>query len=190
MSNIALFFGSFNPIHIGHLSLAMETLRLTNSDEVWFIVSPQSPFKIGDKLIDAWHRIEMVKIAIAENKNLKVSDIELKRNETSYTADTLKELCEEYPTHRFSILMGEDNLEGLDQWKEANYIKSNYSILVYPRMSNKKLKIPSNANIKYFDASFIDISATEIRNSIINNNPLLKFLPTGVYEYIKNNNLL
>lgn len=190
MANIALFFGSFNPIHLGHISLAKETLRLNYIDEVWFIVSPQSPFKKDLNLIDAIDRVEMVKLAIGSNSRLKVSDIEIRENPKCFTVDTLRLLEKQNPGNIFHILMGQDNLSGLDQWKESDYIKNNYKILVYPRKDQILTDVELKANIEYFKADYINISSTAVRNGIKNGQNLTSMLPIGVYDYIVNKNLL
>ncbi len=190
MANIALFFGSFNPIHLGHLGLAKETLKLTDSDEVWFVLSPVSPFKVGQEMIDVKHRLKMIELAINKNKRLKACDIEVEENLSGYTVDTLKLLSEKYPEHTFSILMGEDNIKGIDNWKDAEFIKDNYTIFVYPRKKNELKNRSSSTNIKFFEADYINISSTQVRENIINGKDVIYYLPIGVYDYIKTNNLL
>ena len=190
MANIALFFGSFNPIHLGHLGLAKETLKLTDSDEVWFVLSPVSPFKVGQEMIDVKHRLKMIELAINKNKRLKACDIEVEENLSGYTVDTLKLLSEKYPEHTFSILMGEDNIKGIDNWKDAEFIKDNYTIFVYPRKNNEFKNRSSSKNIIFFDADYINISSTQIREIIVNGKDVIYYLPIGVYDYIKTNNLL
>lgn len=189
MGRVVLFFGSFNPIHLGHLSLAKDVLRATENEEVWFIVSPNSPHKNAPDLMPALDRVEMVKIAIGSNRFLKVSDIEISKNPESYTADTLRLLVQAYPMHVFSILMGEDNIFHIDSWKDSDYITKNFKIYVYPRRGNND-KIVTNCNYEILKNDYIDISASEIRKSIINGDPKLFYLPIGVFDYIKSNNLL
>lgn len=190
MSKIVLFFGSFNPVHLGHISLAKEILRYTDNDEVWFVVSPNNPFKSSSELMSANHRIAMLQIAIGSNSRLKISDIEVLNNPDSYTSTTLKLLVQEYPTHKFSILMGEDNMVTFDNWKEPEYISKNFKIYVYPRKGDKINSLPQNHNFELLKCDYIDISATEIRKSIMENQPKNFYLPIGVYDYIKENELL
>jgi len=190
MAKIALFFGSFNPIHLGHLSLAKEALKLTDNQEVWFVVTPKSPFKRDQEMISAEHRLKMVDIALNGGQFLKSCDIEISENLSCYTIDTLKLLESKFPEHKFSILMGEDNLDRIDQWKDAECIKSNYTIYVYPRGKKESKNSTPLQNVKLFNADYISISSTQIRESIRDGKNVIYYLPLGVYDYIKLNNLL
>lgn len=189
MSRVVLFFGSFNPIHLGHLSLAKDVLRATENDEVWFIVSPNSPYKRDSESMPALDRFEMVKLALGSNKFLKVSDIEIQKNPDSYTADTLKLLVSEYPSSIFSILMGEDNVINVEKWKDSEYITSNFKIYVYPRKGNSDKTVLS-FSYELINSDYIDISASEIRESFMKGDPKTFYLPIGVYDYIKTKKLL
>jgi nicotinate-nucleotide adenylyltransferase len=131
--NIGLFFGSFNPIHIGHLLLATHMREAAALDEVWFIVSPQNPFKKSSELADEQHRLEMVKLATEKVEYFKVSDIEFQLEKPSYTHITLKALSKKYPEHTFKLIIGEDNVAKFYEWKEADWILENYKVLVYRR---------------------------------------------------------
>lgn len=132
-SKVGLFFGSFNPVHIGHLIIANYMANYTFLDEVWFVVSPQNPFKDKKSLGNMYDRLEMVNLAIEGADNLRASDIEFSLPQPSYTIDTLTHLSEKYPTKEFLLIMGEDNLMGITKWKNADILLRDYKIIVYPR---------------------------------------------------------
>lgn len=133
MAKVGLFFGSFNPVHVGHLIIANYMANYTELDEVWFVVSPQNPFKKKESLGNMYDRLEMVNLAIEETENLKASSIEFSLPQPSYTIDTLTHLAEKYPTHEFVLIMGEDILETFSKWKNHDIILRDYHIYVYPR---------------------------------------------------------
>ena len=137
-SNIGLFFGSFNPIHIGHLIIANYMINFSDLTEVWFVISPQNPFKEKKTLLSEHHRLELVRIAIEDNNNLKVSDIEFKLPQPSYTINTLTYLQEKYPKKKFSLIMGEDNLKTFHKWKNYEEIIKYYELYIYPRPNCKQ----------------------------------------------------
>lgn len=192
--NIGLFFGSFNPIHNGHLMLAQYMANFANVDEVWFVVSPQNPFKQDKTLADASHRVEMVRRAVANTPYLKVCDIELSLPLPSYTVNTLAALNERYPTYTFSLIMGGDNLPGLPRWYKSEDILS-HRIIVYPRPGFDLNKIISEsealtkANIVATDAPQIEISSTMLRQWIKENHSIEHFTPHAVASYIKDNDI-
>lgn len=189
---IGLFFGSFNPIHIGHLALANYFLSFNNLNEVWLMVSPQNPFKTKSSLLPFRKRFNLVHLALNDHPKIKVSDFEAKLPVPSYTSITLAKLKEKYPDFEFSIIMGEDNLEGLHKWKNVDYILDNFNILVYPRSQNSTNilndKLKSVKNIQMSNAPIIEISSSFIRESIKQKKDLTFFLPTNVYEYITSMN--
>lgn len=187
--NIGLFFGSFNPIHIGHLLLATHMREAATLDEIWFIVSPQNPFKKSSELADEQHRLEMVKLAIANVDYFKASDIEFALEKPSYTHITLKQLKQDFPTHQFSLIIGEDNMYELHKWKEINWILENIEVLVYNR-SNKNEKMKNeNKQLHFYTLPLMDISSTEIRKRILDNQSITYFVPESVELYIKFHNL-
>ena len=175
--NIGLYFGSFNPIHTGHLIIANHIANNTILDEVWFVVSPQNPFKNTNSLLNEQHRLSLVKIAIEGEKKLKASNIEFKLPKPSYTADTLLHLSEKYPKHVFSIIMGSDGYQNIKKWKNYEYIINNYNIIIYQRPSFLVEK--NTENITIVDAPLLEISSTQIRQNI-KNKKSIRYLVTDV----------
>ncbi|MDT0553729.1 nicotinate (nicotinamide) nucleotide adenylyltransferase [Urechidicola vernalis] len=183
---VGLFFGSFNPIHIGHLIIANHFVEHSDLDQVWFVVTPHNPHKKKSSLLADIHRLSMVKIAVEDYPNLKASNIEFGLPQPNYTVNTLAHLTEKYPTHQFSMIMGEDNLNGLHKWKNYEILLENYSILIYPRVSKKleTSELISHHNIEKIEAPIIEISATLIRNSIKNNKNFKPLVPVAVWNFI------
>lgn len=184
MANIGLLFGSFNPVHIGHLALANYMLATQPLDEVWLVVSPQNPFKDEKSLIDGRHRLQMVKLALGRAKNYKACDIELHLPLPSYTARTLEKLRENYPHHSFSIIMGADNYLDLGRWKDYESVLKNHHILVYPRPGSAISTDDLRPNVTLTDAPLLDISSTLIRKLLAEGRDVTFFVPHGVAEYI------
>ncbi|RTQ53237.1 nicotinate-nucleotide adenylyltransferase [Hymenobacter gummosus] len=162
---VGLLFGSFNPIHVGHLILANHLATRTDLDAVWLVVSPQSPFKVGEELLPEPVRLHLVELAIAGNERLRALDVEFTMPKPSYTIDTLDELRRQYPATEFVLLMGGDNLPGLPRWKSAARLTSEFEVYVYPR-PGYALPDPLPTNVRVVEAPLLDISATFIRNSI------------------------
>lgn len=184
---IGLYFGTFNPIHIGHLIIANHLAENTDLDEIWFVVTPHSPFKEKKTLLDNHHRLAMVQLAIEQFPKLKASDIEFKLPQPSYTFKTLAYISEKYPQHTFSLIMGADNLNGLHKWKNYETILENHEIYVYPRVTKKDdilEKVYSHKHINLVDAPIIELSATAIRTAIKNKQNVLPLLPNKVWLYI------
>lgn len=163
--NIGLYFGSFNPIHIGHLIIGNHIAINTEIDEVWFIVSPQNPLKDSASLLNEQHRFSLVKFAVEDATKLKASNVEFSMPKPSYTIDTLIYLSEKYIQHTFTLIIGSDSFLNLDKWKNYNQIILNYNILIYPRHGFALKKDLPN-NIKIINAPLIEISSTHIRKSI------------------------
>ena len=185
MKNIGLLFGSFNPIHNGHITLATFILKHKPLDEIWFVVSPLSPFKKSKILLDKNDRLDMVKVAIKPFKKFFVSDIEFKMKTPNYTIDTLYEIKKKYPEDSFSLIIGEDNLENFKNWKDSNLIIENFKIYVYPR-SFSKSKLNLNFNTLYkINAPTINISSTDIREFIKKNEDIDGLLSPEVLDQIK-----
>ncbi len=190
MAAVGLYFGSFNPVHIGHLAIAGYMKEFTNLDQVWFVVSPQNPFKQKETLLADHHRLYLVELAIGDNDALKPSDIEFRRPVPSYTIDTMAWLTEKYPQHKFFLVMGEDNLYTLHKWKNGSELVSHYPLYVYPRRDVVKKKndlldeIMAKATIKWVKAPLIDISGTFIRNGIKKGKNMSYFLHPAVWKYI------
>ncbi len=183
---IGLFFGSFNPIHIGHLILANYILEHTDMQELWFVVSPQNPFKEKKSLLKDHNRLDMVQLAIKNYPKMRASNVEFSLPTPSYTIDTLTYLQEKYPEYTFSLIMGEDNLGSLQKWKNYELLLQNYEIIVYPRIfgEEKRSDYLQHQNIHQIDAPIIELSATEIRNMIKAGKNTRPMLPPEVFEYL------
>ena len=183
--NIGLYFGSFNPIHNGHLAIANHLLESTDLEEVWFVVSPQSPFKNEDTLLGNDYRYEMVLLAIENNKRLRACNIEFSLPKPSYTINTLKALHEKYPAKNFELIIGADNLETFDKWKNYEEIINNYRIYVYPRHGSDGGKFSTHPSVFWIDAPLLDFSSTAIRESIQMEKDVQQLLPSKVLKYIE-----
>lgn len=182
---IGLFFGSFNPIHIGHLIIANTMANTTDLEEVWMVVSPQNPFKKNKSLLHEFDRLKMVELAISENSKLRASDAEFQMPRPSYTIDTLARLAEKYPQHEFKLIMGEDNLTQFQNWKNYEQILEFYELYVYPRPNVGEHAFKQHPKIKFVEAPLLDISATFIRQSIKDSKPIKYMVLEVVEEYIK-----
>lgn len=181
---VGLFFGSFNPIHIGHLIIANYMANFTALDEVWFVISPQNPFKEKKSLGNMYDRLEMVNLALENTDNLKASDIEFHLPQPSYTIDTLIYLAEKYPNKEFSLIMGEDNLAGLAKWKNAAIILRDYKVYVYPRHGYDGGALKLHPAVTMTATPVMEISATFIRKAIKENNSVKFFCPDKVIDFI------
>lgn len=187
MKKIGLFFGSFNPIHIGHLILANYILENSDMDELWFVVSPQNPFKDKKSLLTDHNRLDMVQLAVKNYPKMRASNVEFSLPKPSYTIDTLTYLKEKYPNYSFALIMGEDNLDSLSKWKNAEKLMSDYQIIVYPRIfegEKKDSEYLQHENISMVNAPIIELSATEIRNMIKEGKNVRPMLPPEVFEYL------
>lgn len=190
MSKIGLFFGSFNPVHIGHFAIAGYMKEFTDLDELWFVVSPQNPLKKKSTLLSDRDRLYLVDLAIGENPDLKSSDIEFNRTSPSYTIDTMALLTDRYPHYRFVLVMGEDNLYTLNKWKNAEELVKMFPVYVYPRpgivkQENEQLEeILRKARVKWVNAPLMDISGTFIRNGIKKGKNMSYYLNPAVWKYI------
>lgn len=188
---IGLFFGSFNPIHLGHIRLAAYIYQQANFDEIWYIVSPRNPLKSSTELIDERHRYHMLRLATQDYPYIKVSDIEFDLPKPSYTVNTLQLLTHNHPNIQFSLLIGSDNMQLFDQWKEYQTILQQYPIIVYPREGYKtnlvKEKYPTMQLLT--NAPTFDISSTEIRKRIAQHLPISDWVDRRVCDYILQNKL-
>lgn len=180
---IGLFFGSFNPFHIGHKIIASYIVEFTIIDQVWFIVSPQNPFKQKKNLLDEYHRLQIIRVEVEDNPKLKVSNIEFDLPKPSYTIDTLAYLNEKYPNEIFSLIMGTDNLETFYKWKNYEQILTNYSILAYPRNKIMPKEVYENVTIVH-GVPEIDISSSFIRNNIKKGIDVSYLVPEKAWKYI------
>jgi len=183
---VGLYFGSFNPIHNGHLIIANHMKENEGLDAVWFVVSPQNPFKQENTLLNVNHRIHLIQIAIDGENGLAVSNIELKLPKPSYTINTLVYLRERFPKNEFRIIIGSDGFQNIDKWKNSKEIISNYSFLIYVRPGFEKIIHP-NANYKIVDAPFLNISSTHIRYMIKNKKSIRFLVPDAIKDEIEKN---
>ena len=185
---VGLLFGSFNPIHIGHLIIANYIVENTNINKIWFVVSPHNPLKNSKDLLEESLRYKLVKLAIKKNKNFKASDLEFGMEKPSYTIKTLRYLKSKYKTREFVLIIGEDNLDSFEKWKDYKEILSSYEIIVYPRANIRTDKFSDNRNIYRVKAPQIEISSTQIRENIRQNKSNAYLLPEAVRKEINNNN--
>lgn len=198
---IGLYFGTFNPIHVGHLIIANHMAEHADLDQVWMVVTPHNPHKKKNTLLDDYHRLQMVHLATESFPKIKPSDIEFKLSQPNYTVNTLIHLQEKYPNHEFSLIMGEDNLKTLHKWKNYEVILQNYDIYVYPRLENnilqtseaitvetENLELKHHPKVHLIDAPVVEISSTFIRNNIKKGKNIQPLLPVKVWEYIDHNN--
>ncbi len=179
-----LFFGSFNPIHTGHLIIAGQILNWTDVDDIWFVVSPQNPFKEKASLLDEKHRLYMANLALEDNYRMRASNIEFHLPRPSYTIDTLAHLQEEHRERAFSLIMGSDNLAGIHKWKNSELLLREYPLLVYRRPGSEEVTAPGSARIQFVDAPLLHISSTYIRDCIAKGKDIRYLVPDKVCEYI------
>ena len=187
MKRTGLFFGTFNPMHIGHLVIANHMAEFSDLEEVWFVVTPKSPFKAKDSLLEDHHRYQMVYEAVKDYPRLGVTDIEFKLPQPNYTVTTLTALQERYGTEReFALIMGEDNLKGFHKWKNYEAILEYYPLYVYPRISEKKVPqaLVDHPNIHRVEAPIMEISATFIRKQHKAGRNVRPMLPEAVWTYM------
>lgn len=183
--NIGLFFGSFNPIHVGHLIVASVMAESTDLDQVWFVVSPQNPFKKNKQLLHEEDRYKMVELAIQHNAKLRVSDIEFSMPRPSYTIDTLLKIKEKFPQHTFQLLMGEDNLAAFGNWKNHEQILQEVGLYVYPRPDAGPSDWKTHPKVHLVEAPLLDISATFIRAQLKAGRTIRYMVPEEVEAYIR-----
>lgn len=181
---IGLYFGSFNPIHHGHLIIASHIVNNTSLDEVWLIVSPQNPFKNASGLLNEQHRLHLVQLAIDNTRGLRASNIEFKLPKPSYTVNTLSYLADKYPSHEFTVILGSDGFQNIRKWHNANVILNNYPIMIYLR-PGFGVKESFGAKITILDAPILEISSTRIRELIRERKSIRYLVPDIVEEEIK-----
>ena len=194
---IGLYFGTFNPIHVGHLIIANHFAEHTDLNQVWMVVTPHNPLKNKDTLLKDSTRLELVFLATEDYPKIKPCDIEFQLPQPNYTVNTLAHLQDKYPKNEFSLIMGEDNLKSFHKWKNYEVILENHDIYVYPRMdenghsnnNGEKYGFKNNTNVHFIAAPIVEISATFIRHSIKNKNNIQPLLPNKVWEYIDHNTL-
>ncbi len=183
---VGLYFGTFNPIHIGHMIIANYMVEFSDLDEVWMVVTPHNPFKKKSTLLENHHRLEMVYIACENYPKLKPSDVEFKLPQPNYTSVTLVKLEEDYPSNTFSLIMGDDNLKSFHKWKNFEVILERHSIYVYPRISEGDVPSPfkDHPKIKRVEAPIVEISSTFVRKAIKEGKNVTTMFPPAIWEYI------
>lgn len=186
---IGLFFGTFNPVHVGHIIIANHLVEYFDFEQVWMVVTPHNPHKEKSSLLPDYHRLHMVHLATEQYPKIQPSDIEFKLPQPNYTIHTLAHLEEKYPQHQFSLIMGEDNLKSLYKWKNYEVILERYNIYVYPRISKNQIpnELIDHPKIHQTDAPVIELSSTFIRKSIKERKNVLPMLDTKVWQYIDHN---
>ena len=182
---IGLFFGSFNPIHMGHMIIANILAETTDLDKVWFVVTPQNPLKPAKGLLHDFDRYDMVRAAAYENYKLEVSDVEFSLPKPNYTIHTLVHLTEKHPNKEFKVIIGEDNLESFARWKNYERIIEDYGLYVYPRPNVTNSELKRHPNVKMVEAPMMDISATFIRNCIRKGQSVRYLVPDAVEAIIR-----
>lgn len=187
---IGLYFGTFNPIHVGHLIIANHMVEYAGLDQVWMVVTPHNPLKKKSTLLDDYNRLQMVYLATEDFPKIKASDIEFKLSQPNYTVNTLVHLQEKFPNHDFSLIMGEDNLRSLSKWKNYEALLDNYEIYVYPRISSEpeNLAFKNHPKVHIIEAPIVEISSTFIRENIKKGKNVQPLLPNKVWKYIDHNN--
>lgn len=185
MKKVGLYFGSFNPVHIGHMAIANYMVEFSDLDQLWFVVSPQNPFKKKKTLLADYHRLQLINLAIGDSKLFKASNIEFSLPHPSYTIDTLIYLKDKYPEIEFVLIIGSDNLATFNKWKNYQVILDNHDIYVYPRPGTLEPKFPGSEKFIFVNAPLIEISSSFIRKSIKQGNDISFFMPDRVSLYIK-----
>ena len=186
---IGLFFGSFNPVHVGHLIIANFMATQTDLDKVWLVVSPQNPLKPKQTLARDYDRLHLVQLGIGDNPFLEASNIEFKLPKPSYTVDTLAFLREKYPEREFALIMGADNLASLHLWKNYEFLLANYDIYVYKRPGADLGERAKHPRVRICEAPMLDISATYIRECLRTGKSVRYLVPDAVFDYLENSRL-
>lgn len=185
--HIGLFFGSFNPIHIGHLIVANHIIENAGIDKLWFVVSPHNPLKDSNSLLNEYDRLHLVRLAIEDNPKFRASNIEFQLSKPSYTIDTLTYLTEKFPLERFSVIMGSDSFQNIHRWKNFEQLIKNYPIIIYKR-PGFEVEETHGANIQIMDAPHLGISATFIRKQLKEGKSIRYLVHDRVNEYISESN--
>jgi nicotinate-nucleotide adenylyltransferase len=197
---IGLYFGTFNPIHIGHLIIANHMAEHSDLEQIWMVVTPHNPLKQKNTLLDDYQRLHLVFLATEDYPKIKPSDIEFKLSQPNYTVNTLAHLKDKFPQYEFSLIMGEDNLKSLHKWKNYEFILDNHDIYIYPRISEEvdpslkdelakqNLDLKNHPRIHKIDAPIVEISSTFIRENIKNKKNIKPLLSEKVWEYVDHNN--
>lgn len=184
--NIGLYFGTFNPVHIGHIAIAGYMAEFTNLDQVWFVLTPKNPLKEKSGLLKNHHRLALLRAGLEESDGkFRVCDIELSLPEPHYTIHTLLHLSEKYPAHTFTLIIGSDNLESFTKWKNHEQILDQFKVLVYPRDRSKQIPLSTHPSVVMTQAPIMEISSTFIRNAIKEGKDVRYFLTRPVFDYIR-----
>jgi len=186
---IGLYFGSFNPVHAGHMIIANHLINFTDMDQVWLVVSPQNPFKKKDNLADGYDRLYLAELAIGENQGIRTCNIEFELPRPSYTIDTLTYLHEKYPEEEFCIIMGSDNIKSFHKWKNYEMILEHYSIFIYQRPGSVSDLFSEFSNVHYLDAPLLEISSSFIRKLIKEEKSIRYLVVDKVYDYLMDSNM-
>ena len=181
---IGLYFGSFNPIHVGHLIIASHIAQTNFVEQVWLVVSPQNPLKKSSSLLNEYHRLYLAQLAVENDPLIKICDIEFKLHKPSYTIDTLAYMEEKYPENKFFVIMGSDSFKNIDKWKNAEILKKKYEFIIYPRLGFNIIE-NKNINLKIVPAPLLNISSTEIRKNIKAGKSVRYLVPGKVFEEIE-----
>lgn len=187
--NIGLFFGSFNPIHTGHMIIAEYMADRTDLKQIWFVVSPHNPLKARSTLANDFDRLHMVQLAVEDNPKLRASNIEFSLPKPSYTIDTMAYLHEKYPDHSFSLIMGSDNLESIHKWKNYQVLLERYTIHIYKRPGTDTIPAPEGSKVVFHDVPLMEISSTFIRKSLADGRSVRYMVPDLVYQYLDGSRL-
>jgi nicotinate-nucleotide adenylyltransferase len=185
--HVGLYFGSFNPVHVGHLIIASYAKHTTDLDQVWLVPSPQNPLKHSSTLLNEYHRLHLVQVAIENDPHLRVTDIEFHLPKPSYTIDTLAYLEEKYPHHRFSIIMGADSFSNITHWKNYQQLLARHTLYIYPR-PGFEIQETHGASYTIIDAPLLSISSTDIRQFIKKGMPIRYLVPDAAAREIEENN--
>lgn len=188
-AHVGLFFGTFNPVHIGHMIIAQYMLEYSDMDQLWFIVTPHNPHKKKSTLLDDRQRLHMVDLAIRDHVRMKASDEEFHLPQPSYTITTLSHLSEKYPDKKFSLIMGMDNLQSFHKWKNFDRIIDQHDLYVYPRPGFDGGEFGDHPKVHVIDAPNMEISATRIREALRDKKDISFMLPEKVWEYLRDTNL-
>ena len=186
---ITLYFGSFNPVHTGHMIIANHLLNVTETDQVWLVISPQNPFKKQQQLADSYDRLHLAELAIGDHERIRTNSIEFELPRPSYTIDTLTYLSEQYPEHDFALLVGSDNLPTFHKWKNYEMILSHYTLYVYQRPGNVTDLYSEYPNVHFLEGPLLDISASFIRQSIRAGHDIRYLVPDAVYHYLNQSDM-
>lgn len=185
--HIGLYFGSFNPIHTGHLIVANHVIEHSEIDKIWFVVSPHNPLKDAHSLLNEYDRLHLVNLAIEDNPKFRASNVEFHLPKPSYTIDTLTYLTEKFPLEQFSIIMGSDSFQNIHRWKNFEQLVSRYSFVIYNR-PGFDITEKHGARITIVNAPLLDISSTHIRSEVKEKRSIKYLVPDAVGQYIENNN--